>query len=196
VVDLLLHSGRSLEIVTEAATVTSHAALREDYDRSAAASVVADLLDKISVEGQPEERLFGLASATLDVMDVAPVETLPAVVVGFLGKAMAMNGCRPQLDACATCGAPLGEGALFSCQAGGGVCASCAGQESSVVKFTPEGRAWLQRLMSARMAEIPELGMESAAVLDCFWLMRTFVAYHLPAKLRALDFYAAQLVDS
>ena len=53
VVDLLLHAGRSLDVVTEAVTVSSHAALREDYDRAAAAAVISDMLDKISVEGQP-----------------------------------------------------------------------------------------------------------------------------------------------
>ena len=76
VVDLLLHTGRSLEIVTEARRSRRTPALREDLDRSAAAAVVADLLDKISVEGQAEERLFALATTTLDVMETAPAEAL------------------------------------------------------------------------------------------------------------------------
>ena len=54
VVDLLLHTGRSLDVVTEAVTVAGHAGLRENFDRSAAAGVVADMLDKISLEGQTE----------------------------------------------------------------------------------------------------------------------------------------------
>ena len=103
VVDLLLHTGRSLDVITEAQTVATHAALREDFDRSAAATVVADLLDKISVEGQAEPQLFALATTTLDVMEQAPVEALPALVVAFLVKAMAMHGYRPQLESCACC---------------------------------------------------------------------------------------------
>jgi DNA repair protein RecO (recombination protein O) len=193
VVDLLLHSGRSLDVITEASTVTSHAALREDYDRASAAAVVADLLDKIAVEGQPEERLFGLATATLDVMDEAPVESLPPVVIAFLAKAMAMHGYRPQIDACACCCADLGDSTVFSAAAGGAVCASCGSADESAVRFSAEGRAWLECLMRARMADIPDLHMEAAAVADCFRLMRAFVTYHVPAKLRALDFYAGQL---
>ena len=69
VVDLLLHTGRSLDIVTEVQTVATHALLREDFDRSAAASVVVDVLDKISVEGQPEPQLFALSTTALDVME-------------------------------------------------------------------------------------------------------------------------------
>jgi DNA repair protein RecO (recombination protein O) len=70
VVDLLLNSGRSLEIVSEARTVHAHAGLREDLERSEAAAVVADLLDKVSVEGQHEPRLFALADAVSDTFAV------------------------------------------------------------------------------------------------------------------------------
>jgi DNA repair protein RecO (recombination protein O) len=193
VVDLQLHEGRNLDIVSEAVTLASHAGLREDYDRAAAAAVVVDVLDKISVEGQAEARLFAFAQATLDVMESCALDALPSVVVAFLAKAMAMHGYRPQLDECACCASEVGESRLFSVASGGAVCAACGGADASVVRFTPEARAWLQRLLSARMSEVPELGMPPAAVADCFALMRAFVAYHLPAKLRALDFYAGQL---
>jgi DNA repair protein RecO (recombination protein O) len=193
VADLLLHTGRTLDVVTEAGTVASHAALREDLDRSAAAAVVADVLDKISVEGQPEERLFALATATLDVMDSAPVESLPSIVIAFLGKAMAMHGYRPQLDACSCCGAEAGESRLFSVASGGALCPTCAAADASAVRFEPAGRAWLERLMQARMAEIPALEMPPEAVADCFALMRAFVVYHVPARLKALDFYAGMM---
>ena len=76
VVDLLLHEGRNLDIVTEARTVSTHSALREDFDRSAAAMVVVDLLDKVAVEGQAEPQLFAMATTTLDVMETAPLESL------------------------------------------------------------------------------------------------------------------------
>jgi DNA repair protein RecO (recombination protein O) len=193
VVDLLLHTGRSLEVISEAVTVASHTRLREDFDRAAAAAVVADVLDKISVEGQTEARLFGLATTTLDVMESAALEALPALVIAFLGKAMAMHGYRPQLDACSCCSAQLGESRLFSTASGGAVCDVCGAADASAVRFGPEGRAWLERLLQARMVEVPDLGMPPAAVADCFALMRAFVAYHMPARLRALDFYAGQV---
>jgi DNA repair protein RecO (recombination protein O) len=194
VADLLLHTGRSLDVVTEAMTVATHAGLREDFDRSAAAAVVADLLDKVSLEGQPEERLFALATTTLDVMETAPLEALPPIVIAFLGKSMAMHGYRPQIESCACCSSELGECTTFSVSAGGALCGSCAEADASGIRFGPEGRAWLSRLMQARMAEIPQLDMPPAAVADCFALMRAFVVYHLPSRLKALDFYAGLLV--
>jgi DNA repair protein RecO (recombination protein O) len=190
VVDLLLHSGRSLDVVTEAVSVAAHAGLREDFDRNAAAAVVVDMLDKISLEGQPEQRLFALATTTLEVMEESQLESLPALVIAFLGKAMAMHGYRPQLDECACCAGELGEASGFSVASGGAVCASCGERDGSAVRFGPEGRAWLSALLQARMAEVPGLAMPPAAVADCFGLMRAFIAYHMPARLKALDFYA------
>ena len=192
-VDLQLSEGRNLDIVTEAVTVATHAGLREDYDRSAAAGVVADVLDKISMEGQTEERLFAFASTTLEVMEGCEIEALPALVVAFLGKAMAMHGYRPQLDECACCASELGESGLFSVASGGALCEACGIADASAVRFSREGRAWLATLLAARMADVPGLAMPPEAVADCFGLLRAFVAYHMPARLRALDFYAGQL---
>lgn len=196
VCDLLLHTGRSLEIVSEAQTVATHSGLREDVDRSAAAAVVADLLDKISVEGQGEPRLFALATTSLDVMEAAPLESLSALVCAFLLKAMAMHGYRPQLESCACCAADTGDSREFSVSHGGAVCPQCGALDAGTLRFGPEGRAWLEALLGARMADVAGLGMPAAAVADCFDLVRAFVAFHVPARLRALDFYAGMVPRS
>lgn len=193
VCDLMLNTGRSLEIITDARTVASHSGLREDLDRSAAASVVADLLDKISVEGQHEARLYDMSTTTLDVMETAPVESMPALVIAFLVKAMAMHGYRPQLESCACCAQEVGESRDFSVAGGGSLCPQCGALDATTVRFGPEGRAWLERLMQARMADIPGFEMPQAAVSDIFQLVRAFVAFHIPARLKALDYYAGMM---
>jgi len=193
VVDLLMHTGKSLEIVSEARTVAAHAALREDLERSAAASVVADLLDKISVEGQGEPRLFALSTTALTVMESAPVATLPRLVVAFLIKAMAMHGYRPELESCAACTADASTSHTFSLSAGGALCAACGDVDASSLRFPSQAREWLQRLLRLTMADVAELEMPEAAARDCFALVRSFVAYHLPARLKALDFYAGMM---
>ncbi len=193
VCDLLLHTGRSLEVVTEAQTVGSHAGLREDLERSAAAAVVADLLDKIAVEGQQEPRLFALATTSLDVMETAPESVLSALVVAFLLKAMAMHGYRPQLEECACCAGEMHESHDFSVSHGGVLCPECGTLDASTLRFGPQGRAWLETLLMTKMADVASLEMPEAAVADCFQLVRAFVSFHVPARLRALDYYAGTL---
>lgn len=190
VVNLLLHTGKSLEIVSEARTVAPNARLREDLDRNAAAAVVVDLLDKVSLEGQPEPRLFALATTTLGVLESAPITALPALVVAYLLKAMSMHGYRPELDMCAACALEPADGGAFSLTHGGAVCSSCGRLDPSALRCPDEAREWLRSLLGSTMADIAESPPPEAAVADCFALMRSFIAYHLPARLKALDFYA------
>jgi DNA repair protein RecO (recombination protein O) len=189
-VDLLLHTGRSLEVVAEARTVASRASLREDLDRSAAAAVVADVLDKITAEGQPESRLALLAAATLDVMESAEVERLPATVVAFLVKAMAMHGYRPELEACVICASDASSAGVFSLGHGGPLCPDCGDVDPAALRVPAEARAWLATLMASTMAQVADLDVPAPATADCFGLMRSFIAYHVPTRLKALDFYA------
>ena len=193
VADLLLHTGRSLETITEAEISDAHGGIRTDYDRSAAASVVADFLDKVSVECQTEDRLFGLAVATLDAIEVAPPDDLLGLVVAFLLKGMAMHGYRPQFDACASCGAGIGDVVAFSLEGAGPLCSGCESGAGSVA-VSPDAMAACEALMRSRMAEAASLGIPAELGRECFVLVRAFVGYHLPARLKALDLYAAGVV--
>ncbi len=190
VADLMLSPGRSLEIVTEAETVTSHDALRSDYDRLRAASVVADFLDKVSVECQAEERIFALATATLDEMERCEVELLPAIVVAFLVKGMAMQGYRPELLSCAMCAAATDtHDVRFSFAAGGVVCIACGGADVSVMPVAADMPVILDALIRAKLADIAALGIPAPAITDALRLIGAFVVYHVPARMKALDAY-------
>lgn len=193
VVDLLLHPGRSLYTITEVELVSAHAPLREDLDRAMAASVVADFLDKVSVEEQAEERLFGLAVATLDAMDGAEGDTLLALLTAFLLKGIAMHGYRPQFSACVACGEEASAAGRFSIEHGGPVCGACesAGANGQLVRLSVGARSALAALMHARMAEVGELAIPHDVLVEAFGMMRAYVVHHVPARLKALAMYAA-----
>lgn len=195
VADFMLHTGRTLETITDVEIVVSHAPLREDYDRAQAASVVADFLDKATVECQTEERLFALAGATLDAMEPAEGDTLLALVVAFLLKGMAMHGYRPQFDACAECGEGVTGEAPFSLESGGPVCSGCTGDGAGPdFAHLPEGaRNALRALMGARMAEVGELGVPRPVLAEALAVVRAFVVYHVPARMKALAMYAGEV---
>jgi DNA repair protein RecO (recombination protein O) len=192
VLDLLLHTGRNLEIIAEAETVATHDALRADYDRTTAASVVVDVLDKGSVEGQAEPQLFEMALVTLDVMEAAPVSALEPLVLAFLLKSLAMHGYRPALDRCAACGAEPTGPLAFSVEAGGVLCPRCAGEGSGARPITGEARDALRLMLRSRMADVPAIGMSSAVAADVRWTVRAYTGFHIPARLRALDYYLTQ----
>ncbi len=192
-IDLLLHTGKNLDVISEAQSVDGHARLREDFDRQMAAAVVEDLLECVTRDAEPDARLFGLARATLSALESAPVERLHQVVLAFLVKAMAMHGYRPELEACVACAGDVDASDLFSLAAGGALCVGCGADAATIQRLAPAGRAWLGRLLGATMAEVADMDMPRQAALDCFDLVRSFVAYHLPTRLKALDFYAASV---
>lgn len=192
VLDLLMHSGRNLDIVAEAETLATHDGLRADYDRTMAAAVVADLLDKGSVEGQAEPQMFDMALVTLDVMETAPVPALEPLVLAFLLKALAMHGYRPSLDRCAACGGEPTGAMAFSVDGGGVLCGSCFGEGSGAYPLTREARDAVRALLRAKMAEVPELGMSPVLLGEVRRVVRAYTGFHIPARLKALDYYMAQ----
>ncbi len=192
VLDLLLHTGRNLEIVAEAETVATHDGLRADYDRMTAASVVVDVLDKSSTEGQAEPQLFEMALVTLDEMESAPVPALEPLVFAFLLKSLAMQGYRPALDRCASCGGELAGPLAFSVESGGVLCQRCSGAGSGARPITGAARDALRFMLRSRMAEVTALEMPAEVAGDVRWTVRSYVGFHIPARLRALDYYLGQ----
>ncbi|MHB8740446.1 MAG: DNA repair protein RecO [Coriobacteriia bacterium] len=196
VTDLLLHEGRSLDTISDVEIVEAHAGVRTDYDRATAASVLADFLDKISVECQAEDRLFGLACATLDAMETAPLPALTPLVTAFLIKGVAMHGYRPQFATCAMCGSDVGTASLFSLESAGPLCGDCAHHEHATVIAPPEVRGLVSAYMYARMTDVVGIEAPPKLVIDAFVLTRRLVAYHVPARLKALDMYATSVGDA
>lgn len=190
VADLLLHTGRNLEVIAEAETVASHEALRHDYDRMTAAGVVVDLLDKISVEGQGEPQLFDMSNVTLDVMESAPLEAVPLVVAAFLLKALALHGYRPSLDECACCAGDTSDSTLFSPRTGGCLCDGCSAEDPTALRMSPDARAVMRALLRSRMAEVERLGVDDSLRAEVLRLIVAYIGYHVPARLKALDMYA------
>jgi DNA repair protein RecO (recombination protein O) len=188
VVDLMLAPGRTLEVVSDARSVDLHSGLRADYDRSTAASVVLDVLDKMAVEGQPEERLFGLSCATLTALEIAEPSRIRALVTAFLLKAMSMHGYRPHLDSCVSCACTAEGRSGFSLEAGGILCPACGG---AAPPLSAGARDLLSWLLASTMDEIAGVDLPQREETEAFGLMRQFVAYHLPARLKALEFYAS-----
>ena len=103
-----------------------------------------------------------------------------------------MHGYRPQLEECACCGAEVGDSRAVL----GGSRAACCARRAARSTRAPCASARGARVARAPPERAhgrdPGLEMPPAAVADCFALVRAFVAYHVPARLRALDFYAAQ----
>jgi len=192
VVDLVLNTGRTLEVVSDARSVDLHAVLRTEYDRSCAASVVLDVIDKLAIEGQTEVRVYGLACATLDALAAGDVMSQRAVVTAFLVKAMAMHGYRPHLESCVSCGCVASGACGFSLRDGGVVCHTCGGEAPGATRLSASAYDALCLLMRSTMSEIAATPPPSRAVSENLALMRGYISYHVPVRIKALDFFIGE----
>ena len=184
-VDLQLYEGRNLDIVNQADLLAPHASVREDYARSAAGSVMVELVDVVAQEGERDNPLFLLLRAGLQTLDAGPEH--PAVFVdAFLLRLASVVGFHAFTDACAVCRRP-GPHAFLSVKAGGTLCRDCAPPGTRAVD--PQVIAAVGTLATAgEWTTLPGLAREQPdAHRTAASYSRAFVEHHLDRRLRSYD---------
>lgn len=119
----LVARGRSLDVFTQAETISPYRAVRDDLELGAAAMYVAELTDRFTADRQENIDLYGLLVALFEALDSA----MPTHVVRiFELELLRLMGYEVQLDQCAICGRRIIEDdTLLSPASGGLVCADC-----------------------------------------------------------------------
>jgi DNA repair protein RecO (recombination protein O) len=142
--ELLLYEGRGdLDIVSQAETVDAFRPLRDDLDRLGRAVAMLEAADQLALEREPNAPLYDMLVGALRTL---ADRDAPLVVPGFLLKALALEGFRPQVDACVACG---DEGPLVSwaVEEGGLRCAT----HRMGPAVTAEAVAVLQDMLGGRL---------------------------------------------
>ena len=130
-VDVQLHVGRTLDIVTEVATLNPYGlTIGRHYDLYTAASAIAEIADKITLdeaESDPQQYLLLLGA----LHALATNAHRPALIVdSYMLRAMALSGWALSLYECAVC-SRTDDLEAFHVQAGGMVCSGCAPKASA-----------------------------------------------------------------
>lgn len=123
-VQVLLRRGRNLDIVSQADSVDPLAALIGDLDRAAQGMAAIEAADQLSLEREPDPRLFTMLVGVLRTIAERPaVLNVPA----FYWKLLSAAGLEPVLDGCVRCGSSADEVSLvaFDLDEGGTLCRNC-----------------------------------------------------------------------
>lgn len=184
--EVLLAAGRTFDIVTQVRPLDPHYQLRTDLRRYAHASYLVELLDVLTEERAPEEAVFALLVAVLKGMNE---EGDPATLVrGFELKLLTRLGYGPELATCVSCGTEVEGGKIgFATAEGGVVCARCL-RSSGVGAISAVALRALRDLVSMSPEELVQRKLTSAASEELARIMRPFVDYHLPRRLRSAAF--------
>ncbi len=160
--------------------------------RYAIACYFVEILGRFTGEHEANPELFRFAVGVLDVLAEEVPDRLLALLV--LTKTLAHLGYRPQLIACAICGAPISAAAgrvEFSARQGGAVCPSCgtgedAGVPAALLRALEEG-------IRRPLRERARLALAPPAVRRAELLLERFFSYHVGIELRSSAFVHATL---
>lgn len=182
---LHLHRGRSMDVVKQAEILTSFQELRDDLDLFVAASALAELVDTLAVEDEPDTGLYELMLLGLQLLGERPASA-QFTVAYFEFKVMGHAGFELMVGRCANCGGELEGDIWFSLALGGLICGSCrSGRTAGVgklIKVSGGCGEMIEWMASHRLGEWPfeidpavssEIAMLMGRVLE-HWMEREF----------------------
>ncbi len=181
-VDVQLYTGRTLDIITQAETITPFGSgIVGDYCAYTAGTAVLETAERLTAEErEPSMRLYLLVIGALRAL-VAGEHEPGLVLDAFLLRAMAVAGWEPALDDCARCGVP-GPHRGFSVPAGGAVCATC--RPAGSVHPAPDTLLLLSALLRGDWAAADPTGMSVRR--EASGLVAAHLQWHLERGLRSL----------
>lgn len=181
-VDLQLATGRTLDVVTQAVSISAYGQrIVGDYARYTTGSVLLETADRLVVEEkEPATQQHLLLAGALRVLSSGERE--PGLILdSFLLRSLAISGYAPSFADCAKCGEP-GPHRAFNPPAGGMVCTTCRPPAS--VMPSPGTVTLLAALLSGDWAIAEASDPRTRREAD--GLVAAFVAWHLDRQLRSL----------
>lgn len=172
---------------------------------------VAELLDALTADADPQPDLFDAAHATLRTLssprpataadghgqpsDRCDPDAVRAAVLHFELELLRIVGHAPALFRCAECRAPIGDGGrtFFGMLDGGALCPACRGGKRSVISISRDAMAAL-RLLAGSHHAWQHVRLPPAAGGELRAIMNTYFANLLGRRLRTARWLAALLV--
>ncbi|AEF35563.1 MULTISPECIES: DNA repair protein RecO [Mycobacteriaceae] len=181
-IDVQLHPGRNLDIVTQVVSVDAFASdIVSDYGRYTCACVMLETAERLAgTERAPATALHRLTVGALRaVADGRRPREL--VLDAYLLRAMSVAGWAPALTECARCATP-GPHRAFHVAAGGSVCGHCRPAGSTT---PPMGVLDLMAALHDGDWELAERSV-SAHRSHASGLVAAHLQWHLERRLRTL----------
>jgi DNA repair protein RecO (recombination protein O) len=206
-VDLLMYTGRSLDVITQADTVRPYGKpFASDYPRYTTGTAMLETAEKFTpVEKEPAMRQFLLLVGGLRALGESAHD--PRLILdAYLLRSLAVAGYAPALDECAVCGTrvggpggaqdavtagPQGGGGVtstalrafaFAIGAGGLVCRSC--RTPGAATPAPQTVTLMSALMRGDWAHADSSELRHQA--ECSGLVAAYLQWHLEHSIRSL----------
>jgi DNA repair protein RecO (recombination protein O) len=183
-VDVLLATGRNLDVVVQAVRLEGPR-IAAEVERTAHASLIAELADRVSEERHPIEGLYELTVAALRELAVEPEPRRASAY--YMVVALHLLGYAPELQACASCGRPLPQApGAFSPAAGGFLCVDCA--EPGMHPVPVQALKVLRVMATGGIELYRRIRLEPSLMGEVERVLEAQLEHHLDRQLKSLRF--------
>jgi len=188
-VDMLISSGRTFDIVSQAEMVTPYLALREDLTRGAYASYIAELTDRFSLDEDTEQAdVFDLLAESFQ--NLCDDTDGRLAVRYFEVHLLDCAGFRPELHHCVfTFELVEPRDQYFSFSEGGIVSPSAAQYASSITPISLDALKLLRHIQRSTYSHVRTLtNLSESLHNEIEKIMLGTITYLLESKLQSVDF--------
>ncbi|MCC6614511.1 MAG: DNA repair protein RecO [Anaerolineae bacterium] len=186
--DMLIHRGRDLGICVQAEMTAPFLPLRENLNRGAHASYCAELLDRLTAEGETDAgALFKLMDDTFIRLSLE--DDLRLTVRFFELRLLDLVGFRPELLNCVVEHEPLlPEDQFFDNASGGVVCPRHALRGTALVPLSMDGLKLLRHLQRSTWKQIESLKVPPQIHEEAERVMLGYITHLVERRLQSVDF--------
>ncbi len=180
---LQFYEGRELDLVTQAESVDNFRAIREDLDRIGRGVSMLEVADQLAQEGEVNPQLYRMLLGALRTLESS---ASPLVTPAFYWKVLALEGYRPEVEACVQCGAGDAPLVAFDVESGGLLCRVCR----RGTPITPEAVMLLRQILGGELNDALAAGESpdaAAVVHEVDQLATRAVEHHLERRLRSVN---------
>ena len=196
-----LATGKTLDVITQAEVKDSFPRIRGDLNRVANATYMAELVDKLVEEHEPNADLFDLLLSALYLME-RPNDP-EKIVHMFELQFVKLVGYEPTLDKCLSCGKPPADDVFFSASLGGVVCRACpesVGEcgplPEDAIQISRETSVTMQKLLAADAPEVERMEIPREVMDQIARVMKWHIRYRAERELKSLEFLQALRVGT
>lgn len=181
--NLLMTSGKGMDVVKQCEVNTSFREIREDLTRLAYANFIAELTTGLWPERQSETAAYDMLSAIFQLLSV---RTPRIAALAGAWQLLALAGFQPEYERCTQCGRTLVLPAAFTYHTGGVTCCHCSSPES--IAFAREDKNFLDKLISLNLNAPGSFSVTTRILANAEKILYGFVRHQLERPLKSLEF--------
>lgn len=188
-VKILAYKGNTLNIINQTEIMNTFFFHCKDLTRYGLATFCAEMVDKVSVEEDPNEMIYELLKKVLTLLKN---EENPILLVeSFKWKLFHALGYQPILNRCVQCGKKMDElqKYIFDIKMGGMVCLECREKNSLYqIQISSYFLRLLRRIISANLESIHNKQVIESALKELVLITDKYMSYHFEIRNRSKQF--------